>query len=228
MQYLSDTTFQNIARNLVFPVISVILIPFIRGCWQHYGYTRPVRKYRFDKVSAGKKAALLADIDTLTKAPVTQNSLVRMKLCYEQLGIYLPVWHSHQLICCLSDNSISSMDVRLRYFLKYPVVGKYPDNAFSVDDKKVRQLYLTVVSFGVFALGALAFAGWTTTSPFLKENQQGLFLIFSLIYLIIMSWMGGFVLNVVMETRLAVQFGRLFDSWLKRDDYPVSDTVPEQ
>lgn len=115
-----------------------------------------------------------------------------------------------------------------RQVTKYPVVGKYPDNAYSVDDKKVRQLYLTVVSFGVFALGALAFAGWTTTSPFLQENQQGLFLIFSLIYLIIMSWMGGFVLNVVMETRLAVQFGRLFESWLKGDDYPVTDTAPEQ
>ncbi|EOB1158851.1 type VI secretion protein, partial [Escherichia coli] len=113
MHYLQDKTFQDIVKNLVLPLLSGIIIPLVKWFVQHYGYAPNIRKYRFEKIPVSEKESILARIDKLTKEPATKNTLVRIKYCYEQMGIYLPTWCCNKLICFISDRNISSVDNRL-------------------------------------------------------------------------------------------------------------------
>ncbi|EFH7301139.1 type VI secretion protein, partial [Escherichia coli] len=207
MHYLQDKTFQDIVKNLVLPLLSIIIIPLVKWFVQHYGYAPNIRKYRFEKIPVSEKESLLARIDKLTKEPATKNTLVRIKLCYEQMGIYLPVWHCNQLIRYMSDQNICSMDVRLHYFLKYPVLGMFSDNDFSINFKRVYRSQLAIFIFGVLSSGILIISGWSTIAPFSQGYQTVLYHLFFLIYLVIISLIIILACNTLMEIRLAVQFG---------------------
>ncbi|EHT5186191.1 TPA: type VI secretion protein [Escherichia coli] len=217
MHYLQDKTFQDIVKNLVLPFLSIIIIPLVKWFVQHYGYAPNIRKYRFEKIPVSEKESLLARIDKLTKESATGNTLVKIKLCYEQMGIYLPVWHCNQLIRYMSDQNICSMDVRLYYFLKYPVLGMFSDNDFSINSGRVYGAQLAIFIFGILSSVILIISGWSTMAPFSQGHQTVLYHLFFLIYLVIIFLTIILACNTLMEIKLAVQFGRLFEAWLKSE-----------
>ncbi|HAL9276006.1 TPA: type VI secretion protein, partial [Escherichia coli] len=179
MHYLQDKTFQDIVKNLVLPLLSGIIIPLVKWFVQHYGYAPNIRKYRFEKIPVSEKESILARIDKLTKEPATKNTLVRIKYCYEQMGIYLPTWCCNKLICFISDRNISSVDNRLHCFLKYSFVGIFLDGKFTVNTRRVHKSYWMIAVFSVFSLCVQFTGGILTTMPFLSGSNTVLFMLFS-------------------------------------------------
>lgn len=156
----------DIVTGLLIPVVLYLIKKVIDWTGKVVGNPRPKRKYQFDKIPADKKVEIFSKIDALKEKTTTPHVLVQMKLLYEQLGMYLPVWHCHQLVSCMAAENISSLDVRLRGFLKNTIIGHYPEKGFSVNTKVVRRSYVIITLFGVFAVAMFIYAGWDAISSF--------------------------------------------------------------
>ncbi|PDN92798.1 type VI secretion protein [Escherichia coli] len=217
MHYLQDKTFQDIVKNLVLSFLSAIITPLIQRFIQRHDNAPNIRKYRFEKIPVSEKGSILARIDKLTKEPATKNTLVRIKYCYEQMGIYLPIWCCNKLICFISDRNVSSVDNRLHCFLKYSFVGVFSDGKFTVNTRRVHKGYWMIAVFAVFSLCVQFTGGIFTNMPFLSGGNTVLFMLFSLVYFIMIFLTVIFTCNLINEIRLAVQFGRLFEAWLKSE-----------
>ncbi len=216
MHYFLDKTFQDMV-NLVLTFLSVIIVPLIKWFIQRYGNAPDIRKYRFEKIPASEKERLLARIDKLATVPLTKNVQVRIQLCYEQMGMYLPTWCCDKLICFISDKNISSVDNRLHCFLKCSFVGIFSDNNFIINTGHVHRACWIIAVFAVLSLIIQVLVWKSVTTPFLSGGHTALFNSFSLLYFIMISLTVRSILNLIKDIRLAVQFGRLFDAWLKSE-----------
>ncbi|ATA21319.1 hypothetical protein EDC48_108145 [Gibbsiella quercinecans] len=213
---MSEGTNIEIVKGILIPLALYLVKKGIDWVGKILGNQRAERKYRFDKISSDKKVDVLSKIDGLKEKPLTPHIIVQIKLLYEQIGIYLPVWHCHQLISCMASENISSLDIRLGCFLKNTIIGKYSDDDFSVDDKEVSKSYGVVILFGVVSLLVFIYAGVTTVYSLWKQQEIGLFMGFLLAYFLLVFIVFIKLVSQVEDIWQAVRFGRLFDDWLHR------------
>ena len=68
----------------------------------------------------------------------------------------------------MAIENISSLDVRLRGFLKNTIIGHYPEKGFCVNTKVVRRSYGISTLFGIFAVATFIYAVWDAVSTFWK------------------------------------------------------------
>ncbi|HDS7112415.1 TPA: hypothetical protein QH394_000010 [Klebsiella aerogenes] len=223
MSSLSDT---NIVTGLLIPVVLYLIKKIIDWSGKIFGNPRPKRKHQFDKIPADKKVDILAKIDELKGKALTPYVLVQIKLLHEQIGIYLPVWHCHQFISFMASENISSLDVRLRGFLKNTIIGTYPEKGFSVNPKAVRRSYIINIFFGIFAVATFIYAGWDAISTFWKSKETGFFILFLLIYTSAIIGVIGYVISQIEDIYLGTKLGYIFETWL-RDNLPCNDAVPD-
>lgn len=215
----------NIVTGLLIPVTLYLTKKIIDWGGKVFGSPKPKLKYQFDKIPADKKVEIFAKIDELKQKEPTPYILVQLKLLHEQLGIYLPAWHCHQLISFITSENISSLDVRLRGFLKNTIIGSYPENGFSVNAKAVRRSYIIDILFGIFAVATFIYAGWDAISTFWKSKEAGLFILFLLIYASAIITVIVYVISQVEDIYLGTKFGFLFETWLQ-NNLPCNDTAP--
>lgn len=216
----------NIVTGLLIPIAIYLIKKTIDWTEKSFSNPRPKRKYQFDKIPTDKKVEILAKIDALKEKALTPNVLVQTKLLYEQLGIYLPVWHCHQLVSFIASENISSLDVRLRGFLKNAIIGLYLEKRFSVNAEAVRRSYIISIIFGIFATATFAYAGWDAISAFWKSKETGLFVLFLLIYASAIITVIIYVISQIEDIYLGSKFGRLFETWL-RNNPPCNDTTSD-
>ncbi|WP_042968262.1 hypothetical protein [Escherichia coli] len=216
----------DIVTGLLIPVVLYLIKKVIDWAEKIVGNPRPKRKYQFDKIPADKKVEIFSKIDALKEKTTTPHVLVQMKLLYEQLGMYLPVWHCHQLVSCMAAKNISSLDVRLRGFLKNTIIGHYPEKGFSVNTKVVRRSYVITTLFGVFAVAMFIYAGWDAISSFWRSKETGLFILFLLIYASAIITVIGYIISQIEDIYLGSKFGHLFETWL-RNQPPCNDVNPD-
>ncbi|MDK9355722.1 hypothetical protein QQF54_10930 [Lelliottia sp. V106_10] len=208
---------KDIVIKLLVPIISVVLTKLFDLYGKQLGNPRPTRKYRFDKILMDKKIDILNKIDELKEKKVTPYINVQVKFLYESLGIYLPAWHAHQLIRYIASENMSSIDVRLSSFLRYPVIGNYSVEGFSVNAKKANKLYWVGSVFGMVAVLVLIMSGWNSVLPYWRHQSLGLFLVFFCIYFAAVIFVVYFMFSLIENTWLAVQFGRVFELWLEHN-----------
>ncbi|BAO36766.1 TPA: hypothetical protein K8N54_004610 [Serratia marcescens] len=216
----------DIVTGLLIPVALYLIKKLIDWTGKIVGNPRPKRKYQFDRIPADKKVEIFSKIDALKEKTTTPHVLIQMKLLYEQLGMYLPVWHCHQLISCMATENVSSLDVRLRGFLKNTIIGHYPEKGFSVNTKVVRRSYVISALFGIFAVATFIYAGWDTVSTFWKSKETGLFILFLLIYASAIITVIGYIISQIEDIYLASKFGHLFETWL-RNNPPCNNVTPD-
>ncbi|EBX6584243.1 hypothetical protein DS165_12065 [Salmonella enterica subsp. enterica serovar Newport] len=216
----------DIVTGLLIPVVLYLIKKVIDWTGIVVGNPRPKRKHQFDKIPADKKVEIFSKIDALKEKTTTPHVLVQMKLLYEQLGMYLPVWHCHQLVSCMAAENISSLDVRLRGFLKNTIIGHYPEKGFSVNTKVVRRFYVISILFGISAVATSIYAGWDTVSTFWKSKEKGFFILFLLIYASAIITVIGYIISQIEDIYLGSKFGHLFETWL-RNHPPCNDMNPD-
>ncbi|ATF94579.1 Uncharacterised protein [Cedecea neteri] len=182
---------------------------------------RPTRKYRFDKISCETKVDILDKIKALVMAesdsPDASKSAIRIqiKFLYEQMGIYLPVWHCHQLIACMAQENIGSQDVWLNGFLKNPVIGRCPVEGFYINKKAVKWSYVAIALFSMISISVLVYAGLSTLQALLHTKQEFQFFMFLLIYSVAITFFIGLSVNEVENIWLGVKFGKIFERWVR-------------
>ncbi|EAA6710951.1 hypothetical protein JWT41_003595 [Salmonella enterica subsp. enterica serovar Arechavaleta] len=216
----------NIVTGLLIPVALYLIKKVIDWAGKVFGSPKPKRKHQFDKIPADKKVEIFAKIDELKGKALTPYALVQIKLLHEQLGIYLPVWHCHQLISFITSENISSLDVRLRGFLKNTIIGIYPEKGFSVNAKAVRRTCIIDISFGVIAVATFVYAGWDAISTFWQSKETGFFILFLLIYASAIFTVIGYVISQIEDIYLGSKFGHLFETWL-RNNPPCNNETPD-
>lgn len=223
---MSSVSNSDIITGIMIPVVLYLVKKIIDWVGSLLGAPRLKRKYRFDKVSVDKKVEVLAKIEVLKEKPLTPHVLVQIKLLYEQVGIYLPVWHSQQLIYFMAAEDISSLDVRLRGFLRNTFLGRYTTNSFSLNDKSVRWSYAVNGLLGVFAVIAFVYSGWDTIHTFRVNGEAGLFILFFSIHAFAIIAVAAYVINQLEDIFLGAKFGRLFESWLSNNRSSVNTDTP--
>ncbi|HDP0319006.1 TPA: hypothetical protein P5S08_004209 [Salmonella enterica subsp. enterica serovar Concord] len=221
-----------VITGLLAPVIVLLLKKFLEGYGKYLLAPRPPRKNRFDKVPTDTKVKVLAKINTLLKSdklrehPSSSNRMVQIKFLYEQTGIYMPVWHCHQLIAFMAAENISSLDVRLSGFLNNTFIGRFPVKGFSVNDRLVTRFYMVVVLYGLFSAALFAGVGWLTISPFREHQQPVLFIFFTLLYFLAFLSVVGYLIGQFTDIRQGVKFCQMFEEWLRHNAEEVSsDTL---
>lgn len=216
----------DIIKGLIIPVALYLIKKIIDWAGKIFGPPQPKRKYQFDKIPADKKVEFLSQIDALKEKVSTPHTLVQMKLLYEQLGIYLPVWHCHQLVSFMAYENISSLDVRLRGFLKNTTIGNYPKKGFSVNNKVVRRSYSISILFGLFSVAIFVYAGWDSISSFWESKEIGLFLLFLIIYASAIIAVVGYIISQTEDIYLGSKFGYIFEAWLSNNP-PDNDAIKD-
>lgn len=184
---------------------------------------RLTKKHQFDKVPAEKRVEILGKIDELVTSDKQKNKssvsnlTVQIKFLYEQIGIDLPVWHCHQLISFIADNNISSLDIRLRAFLKNTFLGQFTDKGFSLNTKKMRMSYIINGLFLTVSLCVFIYAWWTSVHPFMKRETAFFFISFTCVYAICIITLTIYIFSQIEETWNGSKFSRLFESWLRNE-----------
>lgn len=219
---MSSVSNIDIITGLLIPIVLYIVKKLIDWIGSLLGAPRLKRKYRFDKISVDEKVKVLANIEALKEKPSIPHVLVQIKLRYEQIGIYLPVWHSEQLISFIAAENISSLDVRLRSFLKNTFLGRYSTHGFSLNDKSVKWLYAVNGLFGLFAVVAFVYSGWDITHTFWGRRDAGLFVLFFSIHALAIIAVAAYVINQIEDIFLGAKFGRLFESWISNNRLSVN------
>lgn len=209
----------DIVNNLLFPIILLVLPNYLKRYGKYREENRPARKYWFDKIPLSTKVDILAKInktlqsDMLRGYSTSPNLMVQMKLLYEQSGIHLPLWHSHQLIAFMAAENISSYDVRLNAFLNNTFVFEFPGKNIKINDRRVSFFTVAAILYGVLSVAILVGLWWFTTSPF-RDLQSGLFILPSLIHAITVIILIQYLYIQISAVRSGVKFCRLFEKWL--------------
>lgn len=126
----------------------------------------------------------------------------------------------------MAIENISSLDVRLRGFLKNTIIGHYPEKGFSVNTKVVRRSYGISTLVGIFAVATFIYAVWDAVSTFWKNKETGLFILFLLIYASAIITVIGYIISQIEDIYLGSKFGHLFETWL-RNHPPYNDVNPD-
>lgn len=220
----------DIVKALLFPIFIYLAKKIIDWFMNIHMSPKPARRARFERVPIhskeeflGKVNELIASDDIKDKRRI-DNINLQMKFLYEQMGIYMPLWHAHQLISCMAGKDISSLDVRLRGFLNNTLIGIYRHNGFSINDKAIRMTYAIHILFGLVSISAFIYAGMDSARAFLADGAKGLFLLFSFVYFCLILGVISFVINQIEETRQGVKFARLFKTWINDHTGHASNT----
>ncbi|WP_330985960.1 MULTISPECIES: hypothetical protein [Enterobacterales] len=218
----------GVLKLVVAAIIGYVVKMILDWALKTFVSPRPTKKFRFDKIPCETKVDILEKIKNLAIAE-NKNSAeskpsiaVQMKFLYEQMGIYLPVWHCHQLISCMAQENIGSRDIRLNGFLKNPFIGRCLTGEFYVDKKTVSWFYASIILFSIFSIAALAYTGLSTLHALLQTKQEAQFFIFLIIYVVSIFFVFAFSINEIEDIWQGVKFGNIFECWIQ-DKSPLVD-----
>lgn len=204
----------DIITGVMIPVALYLIKKIIDWIGNMLGNLKSKMIYRFNEIPVDIKVSILAKIDALKEKPLTAHVVIQMKFLYERLGIYLPVWHCHQLISYMADKNTSSIDVRLRGFLKNPVVSLCSENGYKVNIKSAHWLCAIYGLIGIFAIAVFIYSGWDAICSFWDKGNAVLFILFSLAYASAIIFVASTVLDQIEDILQGIKFGRLFETWI--------------
>ncbi|MGC6031629.1 hypothetical protein [Enterobacter kobei] len=179
--------------------------------------SQSTKKRRFNKIPEDQKIDVIERISELKEKKPTPHIYFQIKLLYEKIGIYLPVWHSHKLIAFLVSEGIRMQDERLSAFLKRPLIARYSNKGCLLDKKAYWITISIYLFFAACSILALIHYGNTITLYFLSKDKNTLsFILFSGSYVIIYI-VCAYVVRQIAELWKGMIFCRLFDAWLRQD-----------
>ncbi|MGJ3448939.1 hypothetical protein [Enterobacter sp. PTB] len=217
----------DILNIIVLPIILYLLKKIIDGIPKIIIGSQQTKQQRFNKIPIDQKVKIIEEIDILKGKALTPHTLIQMRFLYEQMGVYLPVWHSHKLISFLASEEIGSLDVRLNVFLKRTFITRCATGCFSINKKSFWLTLLIYFSFGSCSAAAFIYYGYFILHYFLQNEKNTLFNVFFCGDFISVCVIVAYVTSQIGELWQGMRFGRRFEDWLQDEhaDIPAERAI---